>query len=467
MAGVAMAKTGRPGAKEAKARTDPARALQRLGTLPGWYASLPESIRRAMAQHLTFRAYAANETLYSQGEAPKGLYGIVSGQIKTIGSAQGGQESLLSILRDGEWTGFIGMLDGQPNSFSTTAAVPTVVAFLPLAAIEKIFGDRVDSLNLLLQPMLQVLRFALYFLIETNGRPPTRVVAQRLLDLARCIYTPGSPPVPTIDALSQEDIGTATYLTRPTVNRALQELSAKGAISVGYGRVQIEDAALLDKLAQGLQGLEPDVPVPSVKDPVWSKDDPTIPPPQKLDEALLSGGWSPSLPLELRAAVRDAMVFRQFLPGETVFASGEQSQGIYFMASGQGRLLGEARDGGKMLVNMFQTGEWTAFSAAIINGPQLLSLVATRKSVVGLLPMDAVHRLFFGHTAHYRHLMRPALALLRYLYRYLIETNWRPPAQVVATRLFEMARHPSQPELAPRKFLDSLRQDGVWKDPYP
>jgi CRP-like cAMP-binding protein len=114
-----------------------------------------------------------------------------------------------------------------------------------------------------------------------------------------------------------------------------------------------------------------------------------------------------------------------------------------------------------MLVNMFQTGEWTAFSAAIINGPQLLSLVATRKSVVGLLPMDAVHRLFFGHTAHYRHLMRPALALLRYLYRYLIETNWRPPAQVVATRLFEMARHPSQPELAPRKFLDSLRQDDL------
>jgi CRP/FNR family transcriptional regulator, cyclic AMP receptor protein len=449
--------------KESKAKTriDPGRALHKLSSLPGWFADLPEAMRRAMAPHLIFRSYAADETIYAQGDEGMGIYGIISGQIKTIGAASDGQLTLLSMLRDGEWTGFLMMLDGGANPFTVSANAPTTIAFLPKAAVLEIFGKQVETLQFILQPLLKVLHFGYRYLVDTNGRPPTRVVAQRLLDLARCIYIPGSPTHQQLESISQEDIGQATYLTRPTVNRALKQLTKKGAISLGYSRVQIENVGLLDRLAKGQDALGQDAPLPPDFSSPWSSTEREVRAPAKLNDILQAGGWFPILPGDVQARVRDAMVFRQLQAKEVAFSHGQLPLGVYFVADGFGKLIGESRDGGKALLNVGHTGEWTSFSAALAGDPHDFSFVASRKTVLGLLPLEALQQIFYDNADHFRLLFRPALMRLRHSYSYFIDTSWLPPPQLVAQRLLEMSRHIYRSELSPRNYIENLRQDDI------
>jgi CRP/FNR family transcriptional regulator, cyclic AMP receptor protein len=436
-------------------------ACRREALLAGsWLAGLPREIAHAVLENATSRSLAAGEPVYRQGDTPTGLFGIVSGQIQTIGAAEDGQQSLLSVLRGGEWTGFMGLLNGKPYQFTTQASMPTEIAFLPAAAVKAIFGQEAQTTAMLAAPLFALLRVAYGYLVETNGRPPVRVVAQRLLDLGRCVYLPGSVPAPVLEAISQDDIAAATYLTRPTVNRALRELEGGGAIRLGYGRVEICSVPALFDVASG-QPAAKRAPQPRPPAPAsWSAAPADVRSAQ-LDGILHRGGWFPSLPHAKQNEITKALRLKHFTAGETIYRAGDPPLGLAVMITGQARIWGDAGDGSRLLMSLLHPGEWSGFLPMLDSGPQPLSMIASRSSTVGLLPLEMIQQLFHQDRAGYDMLLAPVLQVLRYTYEYLIETNRRSPARLVAQRLFDLARNAYLPEIKPRDFVDNLTQDDL------
>ncbi len=426
----------------------------------GWLAALPPEISEAVLDAVAVRRFAAGEAIYRQGDLPAGLFGIVSGQIQTVGTAEDGQPSLLSVLRAGEWTGFLGQLDGRPYQFTTSATVTSEIAVLSGAAVKAIFGESAARRAMLAAPLFAILRVAYGYLIETNGRPPLRVVAQRLLDLGRCVYLPGSASTPVLEAISQDDIAAATYLTRPTVNRVLRDLEGKGIIRLGYGRVEIKDVPALYECASGSSPGRSSGEIRPDPSPVWR--DSNVPPrPPHLAEILVRGGWFPAMPDDVQHRILAVLRLRSFKTGEAIYPTGEAAQGLVVLISGQARIIGEAHDGSQTLMGLVHPGEWTGFLSVLDSGPQPLTLVASKSSTAALLPLDMVRDLFFADPVRYQMLLMPVLYTLRYTYEYLIETNRRSPARLVAQRLFDMARCTHLPEIKPRDFVDNLTQDDL------
>jgi CRP-like cAMP-binding protein len=448
-------------AKAAARREDD---IARLGIAladSAWLTHLPEAKRTALLSQLVVRKVPAGDIIYEQGATPDALYGIVSGSIQTIGVSADGHEALLSVLRGGEWTGFLGLLDGRPNPFSTIAGSASEIAILPRKAAEEIFGRDAASLTLISRPLAEILRFAYRFLVETNGRPPKRVIAQRLMDLSRCVYIPGMPPGPVLDQVSQDALAAASYLTRPTVNRILRALEASGLIRLGYGRIEILDVAGLHAVATEAGRMKTAGLARGCK----GGDRLTAPPAQtdiaKAREALSVRGWLPTLPRDIRQEMLAAIEVRRYAAGDALYRQDEPSEGMFGVVSGQFRTMGRASDGRVMLLSLVHGGEWTGFVPAIGGGVQPFSVTASGPAVAALLPIERVDSIFRKSAHRYRLLLAPLLAVQRFIYDFLIEANRGPPHRLVAQRLFDLARLPYVDSQRPRDYVANLTQDDV------
>ena len=72
-------------------------------------------------------------------------------------------------------------------------------------------------------------------------------VARRLLLLARNEAS-RAHGARVVLAVSQEALGMMLGITRQTLSKDLKVLAGKGAIRLGYGRIEIESLALLERL---------------------------------------------------------------------------------------------------------------------------------------------------------------------------------------------------------------------------
>ena len=78
------------------------------------------------------RDSATTDANNDDSESIDGLYLIKSGAAKVTKSSENGQvEAVVAILREGNWFGEIGLIDGLPPSANVTAMQPMKCFFLP------------------------------------------------------------------------------------------------------------------------------------------------------------------------------------------------------------------------------------------------------------------------------------------------------------------------------------------------
>jgi CRP/FNR family transcriptional regulator, cyclic AMP receptor protein len=425
-----------------------------------WFSSLPEQVQNEILPRLAIRNFAPGDVIYAQGEKPAALYAVISGQTQTVGTADDGQQAFLSVARAGEWSGFIGLLDGRPNPFSMTAVVKSDVAVLSGADVEQIFFRNALRFKMFFAPLASILRFAFGFLIQTNGRPPRRVVAQRLLDLAQSTQVHKTVTRSAIERISQEDIAAATYLTRPTVNKVLREMDEAGLIKIGYGKISLNDKEALRSLARGVAGAAAKAGAQrrvSKRQTEWH-------PSQGAWNAFaqnVTGEWFARFPASVRADLLAKVTWHRFEAGETIYNQGDDALGLYAIAEGQAKVVGRGTDGQRALISLIHPGEWTSFLPMIDGLPQPFSMIASRPSVVALIARADLEAIVMHDLVSVRLFTAPSTAMLRYVYDYLIETNQRPPLRLVAQRLYDLARCTFHPSTNPRDFVDDVSQDDM------
>ncbi|OYU44400.1 MAG: mechanosensitive ion channel protein MscS, partial [Burkholderiales bacterium PBB4] len=91
-------------------------AVQRTSLFGG----LPQAEQMVLATHLQHAPYVAGGTLTRQGAVAHWLYLIVQGQVQ-VQVEQDGVKTLISVLKDGDFFGEMGMLTGEPRSATVLA----------------------------------------------------------------------------------------------------------------------------------------------------------------------------------------------------------------------------------------------------------------------------------------------------------------------------------------------------------
>lgn len=228
-------------------------ARQELETVfgPGaWFATLPPDIRAQMLAAGTIRTVATGKYLYEEENDPSGLHGVITGIVHVTGQSFDGNTVTVGIIRPGDWTGYLGCIDGLPHAYSAIAREATCVLSIRPIDVIRIFERDVPTFRLLIAPDLAIRRKLGRFIVDDVGLPLAQRVAARLADLGRSPYDYPVGPIAPLHSFSQEELAMSVAATRPRINEILRDFASNGLIEIGYSRIAVVDPAELDRFAR-------------------------------------------------------------------------------------------------------------------------------------------------------------------------------------------------------------------------
>lgn len=203
------------------------------------FVSLKPAHLGEIAGKLALRSYKRGATVFHKDDAGSTLYIVQNGQVKISAPSPEGEETILTILTDGDFFGELSILDGKPRSATATAMEATsayaldrsdfldVVRADPELAIEILsaLSKRLRRTDILLQDA---------FFLDMPGR-----LAKQLLELAERHGVETDEGLKIDMRLTQHDLASAIGASRESVNRLLGQLQDEGLISISKQHIHI------------------------------------------------------------------------------------------------------------------------------------------------------------------------------------------------------------------------------------
>ena len=196
-------------------------------------------LARARAEHVVSGAWIARRN------APSDYWlGVHSGLLKLAIYNESGRSCTFSGVPPGGWFGEGSVIKRELRKYDVVAIQPSLVLLVPAA-----------TFHALLAASLPFSHFVIGQLNDRMGEFIASIQNHRLLDadarVAQSLAQLFNPQLyPSTDltlAISQEELGYLTGLSRQRVNQALQTLADQGVLALSYNQIKV---LALDRLRQ-------------------------------------------------------------------------------------------------------------------------------------------------------------------------------------------------------------------------
>ena len=218
----------------------PKRALtQEIVSRQGWLSYSPPPFRKIVLDRCKLEKFKAGATIYSVGDPPGGMYGLVRGNL-AISIAPGERGPFIAhFAQPGTWFGEAAAFTEQPRRIGLAVARDTEVLHLPLPAIREIVTADPGAWRFFGLASILHIDVAIGAADDLLIRDHFKRSVAVLLRLGGCRYrTPGGARPIDVD-VSQEDFATMTNMARTTAGTVLRKLETDGHVEVSYRRVRI------------------------------------------------------------------------------------------------------------------------------------------------------------------------------------------------------------------------------------
>lgn len=205
----------------------------------GWLSFAPPPFRQVVLDRCKLEDFEAGATIYSVGDPPGGMYGLVGGNL-ALSIAPGERGPYVAhFARPGTWFGEAAAFTEQPRRIGLAVTRDTEVLHLPLPVIREIVASDPGAWRFFGLAAIAHYDVAIGAADDLLIRDHVKRSVAVLLRLGGCRYlTPeGAQPI-EVD-VSQEDFATMTNLARTTAGTVLRKLEADGHVDVYYRRVCI------------------------------------------------------------------------------------------------------------------------------------------------------------------------------------------------------------------------------------
>jgi CRP-like cAMP-binding protein len=176
----------------------------------------------------------------SRGDAPDGLYAVVSGGIRVSGLSESGKEAVLAVVEPPQWFGEIAVFDRLPRTHDGVAVVDTVALHVPAPALDQMLTENPGWWRELGLLVTAKLRLAFVMMEDMALMPLAPRVARRLVLMAEA-YGEFSDRSRRVVKARQDMLAAMVSASRQTVNQVLKDFEARGLVKVAYGEIEIID----------------------------------------------------------------------------------------------------------------------------------------------------------------------------------------------------------------------------------
>ena len=213
-------------------------SLEELLDASLWTRDLGPETRAWISGELIERRVPAGGYVCRKGEPVEYWIGVIDGLLKLSNVAPSGKTATLTGVPALGWFGEGSLLKDEPRRYDAVALRESRVALMPRAAFHRLLDTSIPFNRFMLTQLNE--RLGLFIsmleherLLETDAR-----VARCLASLFNPILYPGGGQR---IAISQEEIGFLSGVSRQRVNQALQVLEKEGLVAVEYGGLTILD----------------------------------------------------------------------------------------------------------------------------------------------------------------------------------------------------------------------------------
>lgn len=193
---------------------------------------------------------AGNQVLFLKGDEGDALYGVLGGRIRISSGDADGKEIILNIIDPGDIFGEIALLDGKPRTADASAMAPSQLLrvqrsdFLGLMAAEPRLTQH------LMEMVCDRIRKTSEMLEDSAFLDLPARLAKRLLSLAKYYGEADTDTAITGIQISQAELGQLMGTSRESINKHLQFWRSRDWITLGRGRVTINQPAALQNLIE-------------------------------------------------------------------------------------------------------------------------------------------------------------------------------------------------------------------------
>ena len=217
-----------------------------------WFGRIAPERQAMLLAAGCIRSFRNQQRIYRLGDPPNGLYGLISGEVRLISYPVVGRQLLVARLEPGGWFGELSTIDGGPRPQDAISFGPSKVLHIPSRDFERISRDNPEIFRDVARLLGQRQRMAVQYAGMTVSLPAKLRLSHLLLAALDTSEKPPSGTERTI-SLTQSDIAAALGASRQTTNKLLKSLERTGAVSLGYGRITVQNPARLRHLSKAIR----------------------------------------------------------------------------------------------------------------------------------------------------------------------------------------------------------------------
>lgn len=213
-----------------------------------WFGQLPAAMADRLLSLATIRQFQDGQALFFRGDAPDGLYAVLSGTLRVAGVSQDGKEALLTLLEPTSWFGEISVFDKLPRTHDVSALGHATVLFVRMADLDALLlvepqWWRHFGVLMAFKTRLFMINMEDLALLSPEGR-----LARRLFWMAQSsVQEQADGRVKLV--VNQANLAAMLSMSRQTANRALMALQQSGVVTVAYGSIEVLDTDRLADIA--------------------------------------------------------------------------------------------------------------------------------------------------------------------------------------------------------------------------
>ena len=204
--------------------------------------AIPDQERRAVLAATVRRKYRKGEIVFHEGDLGDVTHLLAKGRVAIRVSTPLGEVTTLAVLGPGETFGEQALLGPDSRRTASVVALEVVETLTIHRNDFEDLRDRYPKVERFLVELLarQVRRLSAQ-LLDALFMPADKRLVRRLNDLVGQYDGNGHGGDSVTIPLTQEDLASMSGVTRPTVNRALQELVAANVVTLRRGSIEVLD----------------------------------------------------------------------------------------------------------------------------------------------------------------------------------------------------------------------------------
>jgi CRP/FNR family cyclic AMP-dependent transcriptional regulator len=212
-----------------------------------WFGSLPPRLAEIILQQSVMRNFPDGARIYTAGDAPSGIYGVVHGSVRMTHHAATGDYSIYYVNQPPVWFGELSEFDGEPRMQDATANGDVSLFHLPHHAFHRIINVEPRYCFDFARLMAAHMRAVFQTLAQVNTLTVASRVAQTLLRMQN--VSAGLGRENDVPRLSQDALAAIIGVSRQTINKLVRQWERNGIVEIRYRKIWIVDQAALHRLA--------------------------------------------------------------------------------------------------------------------------------------------------------------------------------------------------------------------------